>query len=85
MPHYVASDLGLHCLHMTLLRASLQEWVNCKVKSWTFVGHSIHAILFVGLCHLLNCCDIDQFYTVRGCSECSFELSVLMTIDMSVD
>ena len=22
MPHYVASDLGLHCLPMTLLRAS---------------------------------------------------------------
>ena len=62
MPHYVASDLGLHCLPMTLLRASLQEWVNCKVKSWTFMGHSIHAILCVGLCQMLNCCDIDQFY-----------------------
>ena len=22
MPHYVGSDVGLHCLHMTLLRVS---------------------------------------------------------------
>ena len=28
MPHYVASDLGLHCLPMTLLRVSRQEWVK---------------------------------------------------------
>ena len=25
--HYVASDLGLHCLQMTLLQVSHQEWV----------------------------------------------------------
>ena len=28
MPHYVASDLGLHCLPMTLLRVSKEEWVK---------------------------------------------------------
>ena len=28
MPHDVASDLGLHCLPMTLLRVSWQEWVK---------------------------------------------------------
>ena len=28
MPHYVASDLSLHCLPMTLLRVSRQEWVK---------------------------------------------------------
>ena len=28
MPHYVASDLGLHCLPMTLLRFSRYDWVN---------------------------------------------------------
>ena len=27
-PHYVASDLGLHCLLMTLLRVSKKEWVK---------------------------------------------------------
>ena len=27
-PHDVASDLGLHCLSMTLLRVSRLEWVN---------------------------------------------------------
>ena len=31
IPHYVASDLGLHCLSsMTLLRVSRQEWVKEK-------------------------------------------------------
>ena len=28
MPHYVASDLGLHCLPMTLLHVSRYEWVK---------------------------------------------------------
>ena len=27
-PHYVASDLGLHCLPMTLLQVSKLEWVK---------------------------------------------------------
>ena len=26
--HYVASDLGLHCLPMTLLQVSRQKWVK---------------------------------------------------------
>ena len=30
-PHYVASDLGLHCLPMTFLRASWSEWVKCQI------------------------------------------------------
>ena len=28
MPHHVASDMGLHCLPVTLLRVSRQKWVN---------------------------------------------------------
>ena len=28
MPHYVGSDLGLHCLSMTLLRVSRKHWIN---------------------------------------------------------
>ena len=31
MPHYVASDLGLHCLYMTLLQVSgapVAQWVK---------------------------------------------------------
>ena len=28
MPHYVASDLGLHCFPKTLLRVSMKEWVK---------------------------------------------------------
>ena len=29
MPHYVVSDLGLHCLPMTLLWVSRLKWVIC--------------------------------------------------------
>ena len=28
MPHSAASDLGLHCLSITLLRVSGLQWVN---------------------------------------------------------
>ena len=28
MPHYVASDLYLHCLPLTLLQVSKLEWVK---------------------------------------------------------
>ena len=28
MPHSVASDLGLHCLSITLLQVSRLQWVN---------------------------------------------------------
>ena len=30
MPHYVASDLGLHCLSLTLSQVSRQEWVKAS-------------------------------------------------------
>ena len=33
MPHYVASDLGLHCLPMTLLRVSREEWFNTAIHT----------------------------------------------------
>ena len=29
--HYVASDLGLHCLPTTLLWVTRKEWINCCV------------------------------------------------------
>ena len=32
MPHYVASDLGLHRLPMTFLGVSRLEWVRVRVK-----------------------------------------------------
>ena len=28
MPHFAASDLGLHCLPYTILRVSRLKWVN---------------------------------------------------------
>ena len=31
MPHSAASDLGLHCLPITLLGVSRLQWVNWKV------------------------------------------------------
>ena len=30
MPHSAASDLCLHCLPITLLRVSRQQWVNME-------------------------------------------------------
>ena len=32
MPHSAVSDLGLHCLPITLLRVSRLQWVNELVK-----------------------------------------------------
>ena len=32
MPHSVASDLGLHCLPITLLGVSQLQWVKCVQK-----------------------------------------------------
>ena len=31
MPYFVASDLGLHCLPITLLRVSSLQWINWNV------------------------------------------------------
>ena len=31
MPHSVASDLGLHCLPITLLRVSRLQWANLSI------------------------------------------------------
>ena len=31
--HSAASDLGLHCLPITLLRVSRLQWVNMKLNS----------------------------------------------------
>ena len=33
MPHYVASDLGLQFLPMTLLRVSRLEWVKSRSRN----------------------------------------------------
>ena len=33
MPHSVASDLGLHCLSVTILRVSEKEWVKRHFSS----------------------------------------------------
>ena len=38
MPHYVASDLGLHCLLMTLLQVSKLEWVSKPIPVLSFQG-----------------------------------------------
>ena len=43
-PHSAASDLGLHCLPITLLRVSRLQWVQFHVT----------IIVFVKLCHSLG-------------------------------
>ena len=35
MPHYMASDLGLHYFSTTLLWVCGKEWVNCSVQLGT--------------------------------------------------
>ena len=32
MPHSVASDLGLHCLPITLLGVSILQWINGRLE-----------------------------------------------------
>ena len=40
LPHYVASDLGLHCLLMTLLQVSRLELVKGKtLLQWEQIFH----------------------------------------------
>ena len=36
MPHSVASDLGLHCLPVTLLRVSRLQWVKKQLNKSKF-------------------------------------------------
>ena len=39
MPHSVASDLGLHCLQITLLRVSRLQWIKkFWLKSLSYLG-----------------------------------------------
>ena len=41
MPHSAASDLGLHCLPITLLGVSRLQWVKltaCKIRSFKFLN-----------------------------------------------
>ena len=41
MPHDVASDLGVHCLHMTLLQVSRSEWVKVPYRKTAEFANSI--------------------------------------------
>ena len=43
MPHSVASDLGLHCLPITLLWVSRLQWVN---RPWHSMGFPYLALTF---------------------------------------
>ena len=38
---------------------------NCKVNLRIIVGDFTHAVLFMGLCHVLSHCCIGQLYTIR--------------------
>ena len=54
MPHYVVSDLGLHCLPMTLLQVSRSEWVKIpKLKIVKFANSvAMDEVACNGLLHL---------------------------------
>ena len=38
MPHSAASDLGLHCLPVTVLRVSRLQWVKPQLGHGTFMA-----------------------------------------------
>ena len=46
--------------------ATLQFLPPCKIKSQTNVGHSLHAILFVGQCQVLKFVVTLASYTPSG-------------------
>ena len=45
MPHYVASDLGLHRLPMTFLGVSRLEWVRVRVKILNLMSQFLRVFL----------------------------------------
>ena len=45
MPQNAASDLGLHCLLVTLLRVSRLQWVNQKVLTvFLFLHENLYVV-----------------------------------------
>ena len=46
-PHSAASDLGLHCLPITLLGVSRLKWINLSTEASKFLV-STHNICFLG-------------------------------------
>ena len=66
-PHSVASDLGLHCLPITLLGVPRLQWVNNTVmktgncarlnKEWTFEKSELLTITVLFICiSVTDCC-----------------------------
>ena len=49
MPYSAASDLGLHCLPMSLLWDTRLKWVNARKTTVTGINHSVF-FLFVSFC-----------------------------------
>ena len=47
MPHSVASDLGLHCLPVTLLGVSRLQWVNFIYEHTCTDGQSDQGLHFL--------------------------------------
>ena len=47
-PHSAASDLGLHCLPITLLRVSRLQWVNLKLVCYLVKTVIMGALLCLG-------------------------------------
>ena len=47
MLHSAASDLGLHCLAITLLGVSILQWVK-KIKNsiWKKIKHGLYTVLY---------------------------------------
>ena len=74
MPHYVLSDLGLHCLPITLLGVSRLQWVNIYktikpaniqcYKPFIILGHHVDN-LFTSLCWFADRTNIHYSWTAE--------------------
>ena len=52
MLHYAASDLGLHCLQITLLKVSRLQWVIWSYDTCTYMYNGLHLYcLLEDQCH----------------------------------
>ena len=59
MPHSTASDLGLHCLPLTLLLVSRLQWVN-RLKGFSSKVHGYTCIFRI-------CLQADQGLVILLC------------------
>ena len=92
MPHYVASDLGLHCLPMyPFLGFSRQQWVKVwiadikmHVSATMNARHLDHKSFLMSCSGLCNYCPVVGFVMVHGCFHFGPFQNCIFEADLSV-